>query len=359
MEINKFISGIVVAALFGSVAMAGNEMGDLLKVKKELRFNEDGTFRVLVLSDIHATEATVPQNVQDNIKLLVDREQPDLVILNGDNTRVMDSEEKLRSCLTSIMGYVEEQNIPWTHVYGNHDHEYAISKEDQHRVYGSFEWCVSKRGPIDIDGVGNCVLPVLSSKSDKIAFNVWLLDSGHYIDNKIYKGIALKVLPFNGSNAAFYDFIKFNQIRWYVETSEKLEEYNGGQIPGLMAFHMPLQESYFAWQNREELEHTGTLGDNAVHGPALNSGLFTAILERGDIRAIVNGHDHKNDCMVKYVGVKLCFSSTPSTLGYHSKEQLGGRVFVVNENNPDEIETFMSYINPQPPVEKKEAGESN
>ncbi|MBQ8571157.1 MAG: metallophosphoesterase [Kiritimatiellae bacterium] len=340
----KIILGLMAAALLGGAAF-GENINDLLKTKKELRFNKDGKFRVLVLSDIHATEYTIPANVQANIKYLVDAEKPDLVIFNGDTVRVMYSEEKLRSCFKSIVGYIEQKQIPWAHVYGNHDHEHGLSKEEQQKICESFEWCVTERGPTDIDGVGNCVLPVYSSKSNKIAYNVWLLDSGHYIAGNIHKGIALKVLPFSGSDAAYYDFIKFNQIKWYVEASEMLEKHNGAKIPGLMAFHIPLQESYFAWQNKDELEHTGSYGDNAIHGPAINSGLFAAILGRGDIKAIVNGHDHKNDFMVKYVGVKLCFASTPSTLGYHSAEILGGRVFVMDENKPEEIETYMSYIN--------------
>lgn len=347
MKINKLLMFVATTILSGSIMFAESNIDELIKTKKPLKFNDDGTFRVLVISDIHATEKTIPKHVQDNIKLLVDRENPNLVILCGDNTRCMDSEEKLRSCLTSMVGYIEEKDIPWAHVYGNHDHEYAISKEEQSRIYSSYDWCITENGPEDLFGVGNCVLPVKSSKSDKLAFNVWLLDSGAYISGRIYKGVALKVLPFEGSKAAYYDFIKFNQIRWYVETSETLEKHNGAKIPGLMAFHMPLHEGYFGWQNRAQLEHDGVFGDNAVHAPPVNSGLFTAMLERGDIKAIANGHDHKNTTMVNYVGVKFCFVGTPSTMGYHDKNLLGGRVFIANENSPDEIKTYMSYINPE------------
>ena len=110
MKINKLLMFVATTILSGSIMFAESNIDELIKTKKPLKFNDDGTFRVLVISDIHATEKTIPKHVQDNIKLLVDRENPNLVILCGDNTRCMDSDEKLRSCLTSMVGYIEEKN---------------------------------------------------------------------------------------------------------------------------------------------------------------------------------------------------------------------------------------------------------
>lgn len=334
---------VTAAALCGSAVFA-TDIADILKTKKELRFNADGTFRVLVLGDVQSSAVPLQESVQANIRTLVDREKPDLVLFPGDNSIRMNSEEKLRTYLKSMVGYIEQKQIPWAHAYGNHDHEGALSKEAQEVVYESFDWCVTERGPKDIAGVGNCVLPVYGSKSNKPVFCVWGIDSGTYISGNFQKQIAPKVSPFKGSGSTGYDYIRPNQIAWYVDTSKKLEQYVGNKVPGLMFFHIALQESFFAWENREGLEYTGEKREG-VCSSIVNSGMFATVLERGDVKAIVNGHDHINDYMVKYAGVILAFCSTPSTASYHKVDMLGGRVFVINEKSPAEIETYMSYIN--------------
>lgn len=342
----KITLGIAVISLCCSIAF-GQNITDILKVKKELRFNDDGTFKILVLGDIQSSSSPLQESNQENIRILVEKEKPDLVLFAGDNSIRMNTEQKLRTYIQSMVGYIEKMQIPWAHVYGNHDHEGALSKEDQEKIYESFEWCVTERGPTDIAGVGNCVLPVLGSDSDMPVFNVWALDSGTYLPEHVLKQLAPKTSPYRGAGSIGYDYIRPNQIAWYVETSKMLEEYAGKKVPGLMVFHIPLQESFFAWENREGLEYTGEKREG-VCASIVNSGLFATILERGDVKAIVNGHDHINDYMVKYMGVILSFCSTPSTGSYHNKDILGGRVFVINEDSPENVTTYMSYLNREP-----------
>lgn len=339
----KFVLFATIVAFCGSVVF-GEDIADILKTKKELRFNKDGNFRILVLGDIQSSASPLQENNQENIKKLVDKEKPNLVLFAGDNSIRMNTEERLRTYIKSMVGYIEEKQIPWAHVYGNHDHEGALSKEAQEEIFESFEWCITERGPKDIAGVGNCVLPVFASNSNKPVFNVWAIDSGTYLSKDEQMQVAPKKSPYRGAGSTNYDYIRPNQIAWYVETSKKLEKYVGKKIPGLMVFHIPLQESFFAWENREGLEFTGEKREG-VCASVINSGLFATILERDDVKAIVNGHDHINDYMVKYMGVILSFCSTPSTGSYHNKDMLGGRVFVINEKSPDEITTYMSYLN--------------
>ena len=110
-----------------------------------------------------------------------------------------------------------------------------------------------------------------------------------------------------------------------------------------MAFHIPLQESWTAWQNREALGYTGEKREDICASP-INSGLFSAIHMRGDVKAIINGHDHINDFMVNYGGVKLCYGSSFTKNAYSHADMHGSRVFVIKESNPADIETYMSYL---------------
>lgn len=316
----------------------------LLTTKHKLQFREDGSFKILVMSDMHGGMDGMEPESRENVKTLVDREKPDLVLFTGDNTRKTLSEEIIRENIVGMTGYIESQKIPWAHVYGNHDCESRLSKEEQQVVYESYEYCISETGDEDLHGVGNYVLPIFRSDSDQIAFNVWCLDSGDYlsVEEDDMWTPAVNVNEERGFGSG-YDFIRPNQINWYMEASDILEAHTGHPIPGLMAFHIPLQESDVAWENHEELVYTGNKNE-AISSASVNAGAFAALQERGDIKAIVNGHDHRNDFMVEYCGIKLCQATTPSVNGYHTKAVMGGRVFVLNQDDAANIETYMSYL---------------
>ena len=229
------------------------------------------------------------------------------------------------------------------HVYGNHDSEGAVSREEQQVIYESFDYCISKTGD-DLTGVGNYAIPLLGSNSNELKFVFWGLDSGTYISEEDKINLLPNVPVFEGHVNSPYDYIHQDQIDWYASASAQIEEYTGGvKVPGLMAFHMPLQETYTAWLDRENLGYTGQKRD-PVCASAYNSGLFDVICERGDIKAIINGHDHINDFMVNYKGVKLCYSSSFSTNTYNNVDMHGSRVFVIKESDPANIETYMSYV---------------
>ncbi len=188
-------------------------------------------------------------------------------------------------------------------------------------------------------------MPILASQSDEIAFNVWNLDSGSYFPEELQR---LSPIPPYDYMDLRTDFIHPDQIDWYQETSVLLEQHYGRKIPGLMHFNIPLQENYIAWLNREKLHYTGTLNNRGVWASPVNSGLFARLMMRGDIKAVVNGHDHTNDYMLEYCGIKLCACATPSTNSYADENMLGARIFLLEEKELSALKTYMSYIHRKP-----------
>ena len=306
----------------------------MLESKHKLTFDTNGNFKVLILADIHMNvdaDTAKVQAAKDRIKLLVDRENPDLVIFTGDNTLYSSTEEKLRSNISAMVSYIEEMQIPWCHVYGNHDHEYALSREEQHEIYKSYEYCISKDNPTDryMSGVGNYVHAVYNADGT-VGAVLYLLDSGAYI------------------SSGGYDYIKGNQITWYKEVSEDIQKYNGGKIaPAIMAFHIPLIENKHAYENRDNkeivLEYTGERNEDICSSP-IDTNLFETVLERGDVRAIVTGHDHINDYMYNYKGVMLASSPNFTELTYNNASVHGARVLNINLGEEKKISTYVSYI---------------
>lgn len=306
-------------------------VNELLDTKHKLYYNEDGSFRVLIIADAHMNvsgDATNVQEVKDRIKLLVDRENPNLVIFTGDNTIGSSTEQKLRDNITALVSYIEEKEIPWCHVYGNHDHENALGEEEQQKVYESFEYCVSKSDSRDLTGTGNYVLGVYN-QDGSLGSVIYCLDSGTYV------------------SGGGYDYIRDDQIEWYKSSSRLLEEYTGRLVYGMMAFHIPLIENTYAFNNKDNkelvYEYTGNRNE-AICSSATDTELLEAIWERGDIKAIVTGHDHINDYMYNYLGVKLCSSPNVSDLTYYNENVQGGRVFDLNLETITDIKTYVSYI---------------
>lgn len=305
---------------------------DLLYSKHKLTYNEDGSFRVLIIADAHMNasgDATNVQEVKDRIKMLVDKENPNLVVFTGDNTIGSSSEEKLRVNIDALVSYIEQKQIPWCHVYGNHDHEGALSNSRQQEIFETYEYCISKTGP-DISGVGNYVHGIYK-RDGSLGSVIYFLDSGAYDS-------------VNGG----YDYIKADQIAWYKESSELLQEYNGGKVVhGMMAFHIPLIENNDAYNNRNNTEivyeYAGDKNE-PICASATDTALLETIFERGDIKAIVTGHDHKNDYMYNYYGVKLCSSPNISDLTYYAADLQGSRVFDLNLETITNIPTYVSYL---------------
>lgn len=323
--------------------------------KYTLRFRENGEFRILVLSDVHGYPPAPCEQTLAVVNALIAREQPDLVLLCGDNIKGCESEEQLRGCLTALTAYPEAHHIPWAHVFGNHDDE-CYKKDDrrlktlhrsvQQKIYESFPYCVSKAGPEEIPGSGNYVLPIYSSDESRAdpVFAVWGLDSHADVFDTPVPGrqAILKNTMYRGQPGAPSAYIPFTQIRWYFNTSEEIERYAGHKVPGMMYFHIPLQEFYEVTLNPEETGMVGEKRECVCAGP-LNSGLFTAMIERGDIKAVCCGHDHVNDYAATFCGICLAYASNVGYETYHDESMMGGRVFVIRETAPDKIETYMSY----------------
>ncbi len=316
-----------------------------LYLKKPLKF-KDGKFRILAFSDLHGIKNYDLRMMRD-IDAIVENVKPDLVLLLGDigwRTAVTDV-DTLREYLTDVSEPMEKRKIPWAHVFGNHDDERGLTNEMQEPVYESFEYCLSKTGPDDVSGTGNYVLPVTNENGDDILFNVWGLDSHDGMGDYI-RQFGLKTDPwfFNLPDPLYpyarYDSIRFDQIMWYWNSSDELNAYAGKKIPGIMAFHIPLPEFIVPYKNVAQTYYKGTRRESVGCGP-FNSGLFNAVVERGEVKAIVCGHDHINDYEGDYCNVKLAYDGGISYDCYCDEDLRGGRVLEVKESDPGVVETYM------------------
>ena len=118
------LSVLMILTCFTSLAYAEKE-GE----KEALKFNEDGKFTILNISDIQDGYPLNPLT-KDYIEKTLDKVNPDLVILTGDNISGYDVEEEedAEKAIREFMDIFEERNVMVAAVFGNHDDAYADGK---------------------------------------------------------------------------------------------------------------------------------------------------------------------------------------------------------------------------------------
>lgn len=314
-----------------------------------LKFNKDGKFTILNISDI---QDGYPLNelTKDYIIKTLDKVSPDLVVLTGDNILGYDvlEEKDAEKAIREFMDIFEEKNVPVAAVFGNHDDEETKStKEHQLSVYESYDCYVGEKGFCFEDRVGTYNLPIMKSGGKGYGFNLWLTDSGTYNTENDYEG---------------YACVYKEQIEWYKKTAAKLQKENGGKVvPSINFQHIIVPEIYDALKEikfvrlgciirkknplndktRYYVLPEGAKGELREYPcpPYYNNGQFDAMLETGDVLATVSGHDHENSFEIDYKGIKII--NTP-TIGFNAYNDLnvGSRVFVLDENDPENFETY-------------------
>lgn len=311
-------------------------------VKQPLKFDEDGKFSIMHVTDTHLSSSNVDASVW-LIGQALDREQPDLVVVTGDNVTNDDNAEITKAHITKLMNTFEERNIPVAVTFGNHDSEKgAMSREELMAFYNTFSCSVSVDDGIFLSGCGTYNLPVMSSDGTKIKFNVWVFDSGDYDDE------------------GEYGWVKKDQVEWYKATSDALRFLNGGEKVYSLAFqHIIVPEVYDVLKKTDtkqlfSYEHIfkkgeyymfdpenvnfGTLNETPCSGKQ-NDGQFDAMVEKGDVLAIFTGHDHTNAFGVRNQGIDITNSLSTRYNGDAFSTQYGYRMLTIDEKDTSKYET--------------------
>ena len=332
----SLLLSVLLLALCCVPAFAGTPAED-----RHLAFREDGGFTILNFSDLQ-DNAILSSKTKTFIRKTVRNVDPDLIVLTGDNIAGYSAKARFETtaAIRQVMDEFELLGVPVAFVFGNHDDDgTAMTKEEEMAIYRQYPVCIAFDEGDALYGCGTYNVPILSSKGDgKVAFNLWMIDSGSYDEER-----------------GGYDYVHEDQIRWYQETSARLERENGGKVPSIAFQHIIVREIYDALEqttaDNAEVESGGKyykLPDSAAPGSILgeapcpgtyNAGEFAAMRDGGDVLAIVSGHDHVNAFVVPYQGVDLV--NTP-TCGFHSygdNATRGARVIRLDENDPWTYET--------------------
>ena len=316
----KKIVSLILATVLLLTSFSVLASAKIVENDAKLQFNSDGKFKILHICDIQDTWFVATQALE-YIAKTCDAEQPDLVVLGGDNIHgyagdgitQFTAELKVKIAIDHYMSIFEERNIPTAIVFGNHDGEEMVSKEAQIEMYSKYDCFVGVDEGPDVYGCGNYNIPIMSSDGSKTAYNLWFFDSGSKYED-----------TWN------YDYIRDDQVEWYVNKSNELKKANGGKVVPSMAFqHIPVPEIFDAIEE-------GTLVDGVVaERPSptpYESKQFDAIVNQGDVKAMFFAHDHINTYTINYKNINLVCTPGSGFCSY-GDDNRGARVIEIDEKD--------------------------
>ena len=292
-----FIKGTSIAGVAGIVASSSSASAMMLTNQSELEnsnllasesgssagklsYNKDGKFKILQLTDTHYVSGDPrSEKVLENINVVLDAEKPDLVIHTGDLIFGKPAE----ASICEVLDPISKREIPFAVVFGNHDDEFDKTRRELFEIVKSIPHSLISTTE-GIFGVTNYILTLASPEGKDVDRVLYLFDSNAYSGIEGIKG---------------YDHVRFDQIAWYRDRSRNFTKRNEGKpVSSLAFFHIPLPEHKNAACDDGAIL-IGTRGE-AVCSSAINSGLFGAMKEMGDVQALFHGHDHNNDYAVSW-----------------------------------------------------------
>jgi hypothetical protein len=297
--------------------------GTLMSQAQDLKFHPNGEFKIVQFTDVHyilddprATPAL------RNIDAILDAEHPDLVVVTGDVIFGAPGKETFKK----VADQINKHNIPFVMLFGNHDKEFG--KCERAVLYDAAR---SDKNNIQPDRKGvdspDYVLRIKASNSKNDAALVYCFDSHDYPAMK---------------NMGTYDWMTNDQVQWYRKESATLTKENNGQpLPAVAFFHIPLPEFHEAALDPHG-KLIGTRMENECP-PDVNSGLYLAMKESGDVMGVFCGHDHDNDYATIWHDIMLAYGRYTGGNTVYNHLPRGARIIVLKEGT----RTFDTYVREQ------------
>ncbi len=275
----------------------------------ELDFNKKGEFKIVQFTDTHINQNEESiNNILSVVEEVIRNEAPELVVFTGDIV----TEKKPERAFGEIGRLLSTMQTPWVAVLGNHDDEYKTKRKDIAAMLTTLPYCLNRTSE-KIAGTTNFTLEVGEGKKRAVLY---------FMDSNAYSTLKDKV---DG-----YGWFDFSQIQWYKTTSRAFADSNNGKpLPAIAFFHIPLPEYNQVW-NTKEIIKVGVKNED-VCSPEINTGMFAAMVEAGDVMGTFVGHDHVNDYIGVLYDIALAYGRCSGAENAYGELPAGGRVIVLKE----------------------------
>lgn len=300
-------------------------------------------FKILQLTDIHWTLITDTAFEKKYISTLVKNVNPDMLMITGDSFLIGD-----KQLVLNFFEFIDSLNIPYATTWGNHDEEGDYTKEFLSKQASVGKNSLYKHVNDNIYGDSNYVINL--KKGDSTILQIYSLDSHSSYYDKTY--------------GYKYDYIRDDQVNWYVSEAEKAKESNSGSyVPSLFYYHIPIWEAALSYYQNGMTGSGYVMGDikesstYSVHGltdvedrseismwPQFKHSTLFDEAKKRNAKAMFTGHDHSNTYVSKYENVYLGYGvKTGQGLYYYGikdgaeYDHTGGSLIYVNEDGSLEL----------------------
>ena len=285
-----------------------------LVAQAQLRFRPDGTFKIVQFTDCHFIKGDVrSEKCLVNMRHVLAMEKPDFVVFTGDVNMRPPAEGFLEP-----LKAVSESGVPFAFVFGNHDDEQGETNA----------WLYERAKGLEgnlTGGVMDYGLRVMGCAEDRAKAVLYFFDTHK-------------------------DGVTKEQVEWY-----RVESQRHDGVPAWAFMHIPVVE-YAQAATTERSFLVGTRGEK-VCCPSTDTGLFSAMKERGDVQGIFCGHDHDNDFVAQWRNVLLAYGRySGGNTQYNNLGEPGGRVIVLREGKKD-FETWVRLCDGRKLYEVKYPGD--
>jgi hypothetical protein len=322
----------------------------IVQADTSLDFNDEGVFKIMVIADIQ-DGVDVSAYTLKLMRLAIAQEDPDLIVLDGDNVFRLSPSlffrgDNAKQSISEFMEPIVEADIPFAVVFGNQDHVRVFPLSDQMEFYRTFPGCVATLGQIGMR-IGNYNL-LVDDTGGKPALNLWFFDSGEMMWTRFGYG---------------YEYVTTEQIEWYEQTARDLAEKNDGSpLPAVVFQHIPVIQIYDvltavpkdtpdairgAYSRRGEFfvpDPTKVISGQmnaAPTAPDIDNGQFASWLAQGDVMAAVFGHAHVNDFVGMLDGISLMYTPGVGFYAYGNGTRRGVRIL---EFDQDDVTTYSTRL---------------
>ena len=300
------------------------------------KYRSDGTidpgeFTILTTTDLHLDTkspltrgGSAADRNNKSLRMLVrqiKRLRPDLVIFTGD----VNQSDFQQIDAVQLAQLFEKLGVYWAYAFGNHE---AREEKGYYKylMYKGFQYgphCLCRFGDPSLFGYGNFAIHIKNSETT-LAKSLYLFDSGRDIQPERRAAYGLP------EDLDGYDFLKREQIAWYLRETEKTRR-RYGPVRTMVYLHIPLpeyaevfggnEEQGFALTGKAKLLYGGQ--NESVGCSPYNSGFFEAAVNEGSLQAVFAGHDHVNDFCAGYRGVLLVYSQCGGYNTYSMEDRKG------------------------------------
>lgn len=303
-------------------------------------------FKILNLTDPQLSNGEWAEGHQNRAILthtlteLVKTVDPDLITITGDLAWAGN-----HAAYDALADLLDSFGKPWAPIWGNHDNQGGAEEVDAVVTrYLTHPLCVYEKGDPAL-GNGNYVIAI--EENGKVVEGLIMMDS-HDREKGIFP-----------DGTEFDDWAKLipEQLVWYREQIAMLEKM--GCHDTTLMLHIPIYAYRDAWEaaanpavapdsvkpensadpanwNEGYTDSYGVKYEGICSYP-LDDGVFDVITELGSTKHIVCGHDHVNNYVINYKGVKFIYGLKTGAGCYWNPILNGGTVLRITENGVSEV----------------------